>query len=32
MAKTKKFDWLLAPAPESKDHLTLKQQSSSIEG
>ena len=24
MAKTKKIEWPLAPAPESKDHFTLK--------
>ncbi|MEO8068842.1 MAG: hypothetical protein ABI599_14190 [Flavobacteriales bacterium] len=26
MAKTKKVDWALAPAPESKDHIKISQQ------
>ena len=26
MAKTKKFDWQLAPAPESKDHVKIHAQ------
>jgi len=26
MAKTKKVDWALAPAPESKDHIKINEQ------
>jgi len=26
MAKTKKVDWTLAPAPESKDHVKINEQ------
>ena len=26
MANTKKVDWALAPAPESKDHVNISQQ------